>query len=228
MKKRIAIVIAALAVAGVLATAVFLKFNREKMQVEPEEVHLITVELDPLASSPETLKSRNDVIVVATLDTSKNILFEPDKAGDIYGYQDTKIKVEKVIKGDVKPGECLPVVQQYYTTEGGKELWTYNGYLPMKKGTQYLLFLKMSSQAEGSYAGKYLLYDLEYSKYVLDENRDITLIDENDRDFLEIGEATNIEEYLSWYREILEEYKDKGTLEVNDLFHSTNEDSADG
>ena len=71
-----------------------------------------------------------------------------------------------MIKGDLKPGSVFSIREDYYTTDWGKYLYPMDGYVPMKKGQKYLLFLKYDD-----FIKQYRVFDLNYSKYVIFEDR---------------------------------------------------------
>lgn len=88
-------------------------------------------------NSLEELEERSTIIVEATV-TGKG---RPDEGDFPFTY--TPVKVSKVHKGNVSPGEEIEVTEFYRNirTPFGLYTQTIESYLPMKNGGKYLLFL---------------------------------------------------------------------------------------
>jgi hypothetical protein len=68
------------------------------------------------------------------------------------GYTKWEIEVTKVYKGDVKIGDKLPLLLQYYIwtePDGKKQLITGSSLKPAVKNKEYLLFLVLDDDPEG-------------------------------------------------------------------------------
>ncbi|MCM1055173.1 MAG: hypothetical protein NC394_06595 [Bacteroides sp.] len=107
-----------------------------------------------------------------------------------------EIKVEKVIKGDVKEGDTLKIGQEYAEKDG--RFISESALTPMMKGDKWLFFLEPSDSGEfyfcvGYSEGRYPVKDTSYKRIALTENEDLGVFNEKDFNY-------------DIYNEILERY----------------------
>lgn len=171
-----------------------------------------------LADSVNSLQDVSDLIVIAHAESAgKNAFIRGESGEIIFGYTDTTISVDTVFKGNIENNSSVEITEECYTTALGTVLWTQQGYLPIRAGTEYILFLKAYPE-DSKYAGKYFPVDLEYGKYIYSSSPDVDNIGTSsiDRTKLEVGSATDLSKYLEWYREVLYNYcaEAKDTSEI--------------
>ena len=215
MKKKIAVIILTSMTMVVIAAFCFIKFRTPVIVQSVDEYKY-------LSDSTEELKGMSDYIVVATPRKVKNSPEHVEEIGLVAGCTYTDLNVEQVIKGDLEPGSVLPIMEDYYTTDWGKYLYPTNGYVPMKKGQKYLLFLKYDDAVN-----EYRVFDLNYSKFVVFEDRASDSFSEKDREILQVGDLTDMKKYLAWYKDIMGEYYSTGTLEWTDIPEDDEDNYAD-
>lgn len=89
--------------------------------------------------------------------------YQPDIAG---GRTFTKARVEKVHSGDLSPGDIISVREHHYFARGieGKYLFTWEFYLPMRKGQRYVLFLNEEMSPLSLHMGKYVVHSIRPSE----------------------------------------------------------------
>ncbi|MCD7784356.1 MAG: hypothetical protein LUH18_02040 [Oscillospiraceae bacterium] len=161
------------------------------------EISLIQADRNILAETPDDLADVSDVIVLAKLKDSENILITDPMDGNIItGYQKSKLEVLEVYKGDIS-GEDIVITEECFYVDD--TLWTQQGYLPMEKDTEYILFLSAYSD-ESLYAGMYFPVDLEHGKYVVKKSDSSEMATVSKRSDLQIGTETNKDEYMIWYQ----------------------------
>ena len=95
-----------------------------------------------------------------------------------HGTIKTSIQIHQVIKGDLKEAQTVEVDEPVYFTEDQRDfpdgrLEGSQGYLPMKKGRQYMLFLQRHP-----YGDAYGLISDLYGKLPVDaQNRELLVLD---------------------------------------------------
>ncbi|MBR4306090.1 MAG: hypothetical protein IKT78_04525 [Ruminiclostridium sp.] len=109
---------------------------------------LVEIENDKLTySNLSQVEEHTDVIVIGTFEkeTTQELFYasiaEINKDVVYHAVSENSIKVAKVLKGDVKVGESLVVMQEYGTLKDTKELRTVSELTPMEKGDTWLFFL---------------------------------------------------------------------------------------
>ena len=170
---------------------------------EAEIRQMQTSRLQKAASVAELLEN-SDVIAVVTPASQENVLSYYSDGNVAFGYTKTAAVVSEVVKGDVSAGDTILVTEECYTTDSGAVLWTQRGYLPMETGARYLLFLIRYSDQKADYAGMYYPTELEYGKYLLEEQGGTAGIPSSaaSAEALQIGPGGDLERYISWRREV--------------------------
>ena len=162
------------------------------------------------ASTVDELQTVSDLIVVFTPESHENVLSYYADGNILSGYTKTSGKVSEVLKGDAAAGDTILITEECYTTDNGSVLWTQQGYLPMEIGHQYLLFLTSYSEERKVFAGMYYPTELEYGKYLLDDENEMTILTSNEttEETFELGPDGDLEKYSSWYNQVAALYPD--------------------
>lgn len=172
----------------------------------PYVVKQIMSERVPLAQSPVQLEEVSDLIVLAKPQVKKNVLVRDSSDHSIIlGYTKTAVDVLQVLKGDASKGQRIEITEECYTTNLNLVLWTQQGYLPMKKGNKYLLYLKAYPR-DSEYQGMYFPVDLEYGKYVIFQAAAASEEAAYTAKQLQIGAGTDILKYTEWYQKVVGAY----------------------
>lgn len=114
--------------------------------------------LTEVTLSPESLIKRADVVAVVTAEkglmdltrkpkvdnkikSGESALY--DASGQVTPYSVFPVKIDKVIKGDIKEGQSLGVIMPIGLTmfDGQQSIATIDGLTPFKKNARYLVFL---------------------------------------------------------------------------------------
>lgn len=184
--------------------------------LSPLKTNVVETDRLRLATSVDSLKAVSDIIVVAHVEhVGENTLIRTETGDIISGYTNTTITVDAIFKGNIQIDNSLVVTEECYTTALGTIFWTQHGYMPMRSGSKYILFLKAYPD-DSDFAGKYFPIDLEYGKYVIPLEFSGNVIEalSNNRHKLEIGEATDLKVYLEWYYSIMSEYFSTGGISL--------------
>ena len=182
--------------------------------LSPLKTNVVETDRLLLATSVNSLKAISDIIVVAHVDRAgENTLIRAETGDIISGYTNTTITVDAAFKGNIQIDNSIVVTEECYTTALGTIFWTQQGYMPMQTGSKYILFLKAYPD-DSDFAGKYFPIDLEYGKYVISFELPGNNIEalSNNRQKLEIGEATDLNVYFEWYYSIMSEYFSTGKI----------------
>lgn len=173
----------------------------------PYTVNQVMADRILLAESPDQLEEVSDLIVLAEPQDGKNVLIrDSDDNNIILGYTKTTAVVLQVLKGDISEGQKINITEECYTTNLNSVLWTQEGYLPMEKGGNYLLYLKAYPQ-DSEYQGMYFPVDLEYGKYLIPQTAVVSdSLESYTAEQLQVGEETDITKYTEWYQEIAGSY----------------------
>ncbi len=171
------------------------------------KVNCLNTDRITLANTPNDLQQISDLIIVFTPRDQENVLMHYSDGNVSVGYTKTTGIVTKILSGDILEGAEITITEECYTTNSGSELWTQQGYLPMRIGEAYLLFLKEYSP-ESKYAGMYFPIDLEHGKYVLPIAATMTANTSLNAEQLEVGPATDLSEYAEWYEAVCDLYPD--------------------
>jgi hypothetical protein len=125
------------------------------------------------------LEKRSLCIIDGTVTDNRQVLFnEPDIKNGIHpdGITVTTIQINKVFKGEsLKEGESITVEEFYCAAYNENtnvwQLYTYDYYLPCRKGEKYIFFLK-EAEVLASYdnPAKYSLVVLWMGKYVVNDS----------------------------------------------------------
>lgn len=185
--------------------------------MSPLKTNVIPADRFSLATSVNSLKAESDVIIIAHADhPGENTLIHVETGDIVSGYTNTTLTVDAVFKGDIQNSSSIVVTEECYTTAFGTVFWTQQGYMPIKAGTKYILFLKAYPD-DGDFAGKYYPIDLEYGKYIVPAELDVDGIEalSNSRDKLEVGAVTDLNTYFEWYRAIIQEYLSTGVISIS-------------
>ncbi len=122
----------------------------------------------------EELDKYSDIAVIGTFTKNSTTVsdfdkingFEQEVLTNIYSYN--TVKVEKVLKGDVNVGDEITVIQDCGIHDG--KLVTFSDMKPMKKGDQWIFFLRYDSTYEGHWCmGDY------YGRFPVPEAQTATL-----------------------------------------------------
>lgn len=160
-----------------------------------------------VASSASELTQVSDLIVVFTPEDQENVLLYFSDGLVSFGYTETTGKIEKVLQGDASVGDTIAITEECFTTDDGATLHTQGGYLPMKIGDSYLLFLRAYPPENEDYAGMYYPVDLEYGKYVL--SADAVPAAANSplwNAVYEVNGYTDLDNYNRWYEYVQKLY----------------------
>ena len=170
----------------------------------PYSVNQIMADRTALAESPSQLETESDLIVLVSPQTSENVLIkDPDDQNIILGYTKTIATILDVVKGDIEQGQKISITEECYTTDFNSVLWTQEGYLPMKQGNQYLLFLKAYEETS-DYSGMYFPIDLEYGKYLIPQAALASEVEPSyTAEQLQVGDETDLDNYVEWYQTIV-------------------------
>lgn len=106
----------------------------------------------------EQIEDQATIIVKAVV--SENLGQEVDTIYDYalqkelptYGYTKWEVEVTKVYKGDVKVGDKLVLLQEYYIwtkSDGKKQLVTSSSVKPLNQGEEYLMILRYEEMLGG-------------------------------------------------------------------------------
>lgn len=121
-------------------------------------------------------------------------------------WQVTEVEVERVHKGEMKPGSILKVAEPGYVDENG-DYFTYEGYKQMEDGHRYLLALRPGSEDEyaviGLFQGKFDLDRVEAEIKTVPGEMDRKRFEEADY----VGE--NAEPFNKLKQEALAKYADR-------------------
>lgn len=161
----------------------------------------LTADRLSLAESAEDLQQVSDLIIVYTPNSQENILSYFSDGNVSVGYTKTMGTVFQVLAGTVSVGDSILITEECYTTDSDSVLWTQGGYIPMKIGENYLLFLKAYSE-ESAYAGMYFPVDLEYGKYALSVISPMSVSNSYSAEQLEVGTFTDLDKYTEWYEAV--------------------------
>ncbi|MCH5191653.1 MAG: hypothetical protein J1F23_05760 [Oscillospiraceae bacterium] len=169
-------------------------------------VRQIHIDRVPIAASVSQLQEVSDLIVVVEPESRETKLQYYDDGNVSVGYTETVCRVERVLHGKVPEGDTVRVTEECYRSKDGV-LWTQQGYLPMKDGERYLLFLSAYGE-DSAYAGMFFPIDLEYGKYVLPNGQFAAENIKTSAKVLQVGEATDLSKYEQWYQEIRDIYSE--------------------
>lgn len=158
----------------------------------------------PVYNSLDELENECDIIVVGTFtgDARQDEVYtyEESFGKDVLSFiiSQNDIEVSKVIKGNVKVGDKISVIQLYGTVD--TKFMTNSNLTPMLKDDKWLFFL---SESNGDYSGayyctgdndgRYPLENFSYRKTALTDNENLGVY--NKEDFRE-----------DIYKEILKKY----------------------
>ena len=157
----------------------------------PYSVNQIMADRTALAEPPSQLETENVLIK------------DPDDQNIILGYTKTIATILDVVKGDIEQGQKISITEECYTTDFNSVLWTQEGYLPMKQGNQYLLFLKAYEETS-DYSGMYYPIDLEYGKYLIPQAAFASEVEPSyTAEQLQVGDETDLDNYVEWYQTIV-------------------------
>jgi len=79
-------------------------------------INVVNTDRIIIANSFDELEEKSNLIIEGTVQPEKQNILDKLKDGTInFGYTITKIKVDKVIKGDLKSGEIVFITEEYYT-----------------------------------------------------------------------------------------------------------------
>ncbi|MDO5690842.1 MAG: hypothetical protein Q4G61_11385 [Tissierellia bacterium] len=102
------------------------------------------------------LEENTEVIAIVTPTATMTNEFVMNKAEKVVevGATLTEVKVDKVYKGEIS--EKITIKESYYLNTEEEELAIYDGYIPMREGEKYLVFMSMQPEnthpaLEGSY-----------------------------------------------------------------------------
>ena len=172
----------------------------EGFQDQYASVSQIVADRGVLAHSKKDLEEVSDLVVVFTPEIQENKLMYFNDGLVSFGYTKTTGKVEQVLKGDAAEGDSITISEECFVTDDAI-LHTQGGYLPMKIGESYLLFLVAYPPESGEYDGMYFPADLEYGKYVLSDTAAPTEAKSPLWNAVyEVNGHTNLDKYLEWYR----------------------------
>jgi len=140
-------------------------------------INLVNTDRIIIAKSFDELEEKSNLIIEGTVQPEKQNILDKLKDGTInFGYTITKIKVDRVIKGDLKAGEIVSITEEYYTV--GRDIYVQGNYIPAKEGKKYILYLtKYDEQIR--FSGLYFPTDLEKGKYlVFDKEINVDIVNE--------------------------------------------------
>ncbi|HBH94604.1 MAG TPA: hypothetical protein DDX91_02565 [Ruminococcaceae bacterium] len=139
------------------------------------------------------LEKDSDLVVIGTFvknaEQKETYLEEFDKKTLTAVFSTNYIEISKVIKGDAKAGDTVPVKQNYGVHEN--KYVTTSGLTPMIKGDSWLFFLKEERKEEepagtgiymcvGDSDGRYPLENFSYKKIALTDNEKLGVFEEYD------------------------------------------------
>lgn len=176
-------------------------------QANTIKVNCLNADRITLANTPNDLQQVSDLIIVFTPRDQENVLMHYSDGNVSVGYTKTTGIVTELLSGDIWEGAEIAITEECYTTDSGTKLWTQQGYLPMRIGETYLLFLK-EYPPESKYAGMYFPIDLEHGKYVLPVATAMATNTSLNAEQLEVNEATDLSQYIEWYEAICDLYPD--------------------
>lgn len=173
----------------------------------PYKVNQVMTDRVALADSVSQLEKLSDLVVLVTPKEQENVLIRDITDNNvIVGYTKTTATVLDVVKGDVTKGQEIFITEECYTTNLKSILWTQQGYLPMREGDSYLLYLKAYSDTS-SYKGMYFPIDLEYGKYVILPSDSVATVRSTETvEQFQIGDTTDVDKYKNWYQKVINSY----------------------
>ena len=135
-----------------------------------------------------------------------------DGAASAYGYTLTTGRLERVLQGDASVGDTITITEECYISESQGVLCTLGGYVPMKPGESYLLFLLSYDDLylgnpPDAFKGMYCPVDQEYGKYALtQEAMPASATTQEHLNAYEVNGYTDLEKYIEWYSYVRELY----------------------
>ena len=121
-------------------------------------------------------------------------------------YSIVSLDVVEVIKGDLKGGQEIKIIEPYYISN--RILWTMGNYLPSKANQEYIFFLDYPiDESEGApegCVGAYFVLHEERGRYLV-PSADRSLADGFTREELSLGEK-NTDLYMTLYNEVINTY----------------------
>ncbi|HEX7056583.1 MAG TPA: hypothetical protein VF260_05230 [Bacilli bacterium] len=125
----------------------------------PSEIEIVNIPTDrDIYSDLQQVEANSTIIVEAVAkenlgqDVSTHFDNELQKDLPDYGYTRWEIEVTKVYKGDVKVGDKVVLLQDYYIwtyPDGKQQLVTFTSLKPVVKNNKYLLFLVYDHNLQG-------------------------------------------------------------------------------
>lgn len=167
-----------------------------------QTIHRLSADRVTQAATVSQLQEVSDLIVVFTPETQENVLSRYSDGNVSSGYTRTTGRVSQVLKGQAP--EQLVITEECYTLDDA--LWTQGGYLPMEKGTPYLLFLT-AYPGDSDYAGMYYPTELELGKYPLTD-QPLTASHAAGAWQVYSPDGSTLSQYQSWYQQVAALYPD--------------------
>ena len=121
-------------------------------------------------------------------------------------YSVVSLEITKVIKGDLKEGEIIKIIEPYYIT--GNTLFTFGNYLPSKPEQEYIFFLGKQRERSPSLPeraiGAHSVINLERGRYLVPSDRRSDL-HKYSRSDLSLGKL-DIDIYMQIYQDVVDAY----------------------
>ncbi|TQI67243.1 hypothetical protein LY85_1930 [Clostridium sp. KNHs216] len=159
--------------------------------------------------APKTWKEENElsqyIVRGSLLDDAKQKLERHGQKFPVYGVTVSSFRISQVYKGNLNPGDVIPIAERYYTVkEEGKIVRYELGYAPSIPDKEYIFFLIPAEDKNEFLRGTYGPMIGETARYPVVDPAEFD-VDSKTAEELNLV-VRDVEDYRAIYKEVIRKY----------------------